>query len=166
MTDAWNFRDFKTVVFDMIFLMKAIQAKRYGSAADVLDLAYDVPEPSVNGPDDVLIRVLATAITVGDHRNLNGSTARVRAPPAFPFIPCHDVCGIVEQIGSAVNCFKVFLVFMSERLEIVLPAQANLQTMVRSQSTVLSRQSIQPLSLKMLILCPRLVPAAVPNEHL
>jgi NADPH:quinone reductase-like Zn-dependent oxidoreductase len=55
----------------------------------------------------MLIRTLAASISVGDHRNLNGSTALVRSPPSFPFIPCHDVCGIVQVVGSKAEGFKV-----------------------------------------------------------
>lgn len=61
-----------------------------------------VPKPQISGPDDVLIRVEAVAICGTDTRALAN-------PPVYNFtdgiIVGHEVCGIVEEVGSHVtNC--------------------------------------------------------------
>ncbi|KAL3898736.1 MAG: hypothetical protein SGCHY_002540, partial [Lobulomycetales sp.] len=77
--------------------MKAIVCKTFGKEPrELLSLENDWEKPQPDQRDSVLIRVLTCSISPGDWRNMNGSTAYVRSPPSFPFIPCHDVCGIVE----------------------------------------------------------------------
>ncbi|SHJ84176.1 L-iditol 2-dehydrogenase [Dethiosulfatibacter aminovorans DSM 17477] len=61
----------------------------------------DVPVPQI-GPDDVLIKVKAVGICGSDMPIFAG----IREVP-IPMIPGHEFSGIIEEIGSNVNKFKV-----------------------------------------------------------
>jgi len=77
--------------------MKALVLRKY------MELAVeDVPEPQIQAPDDVLIRIKATAICGSDVHGLDGSTGR-RKPP---LIMGHEAAGIVEAVGTAVSSVK------------------------------------------------------------
>ncbi len=57
----------------------------------------EVPDP-VPGPDEVRIRVRATAL---NHMDL-WLTTGLPKPPRFPHVPGNDVAGVIESVGSAV----------------------------------------------------------------
>src|SRR5436305_15157336 len=87
--------------------MKAIVQRRYGSP-DVLQLR-DVDEPVV-GDDQVLVRVHAAAVSIGDWHLLRGVpyvirlVAGLRRPRRE--IPGLDVAGQVEAVGRNVRQFR------------------------------------------------------------
>ncbi len=53
----------------------------------------ELEAPAV-GPTDVLVRVAASGICHTDHAAVAGST-----PIPFPFVPGHEGCGTVEEVG-------------------------------------------------------------------
>jgi NADPH:quinone reductase-like Zn-dependent oxidoreductase len=87
--------------------MKAIVQRRYGSP-DVLQL-WDVDEPAV-GDDEVLVRVHAAAVNIGDWHLLRGVpyvirlVAGLRRPRRQ--IPGLDIAGQVEAVGPSVTQFR------------------------------------------------------------
>ncbi len=83
--------------------MKAVQVHEYGPK-DVLRYG-EVADPIVND-DDVLIRVIGTAVNPIDWKIRSGSM-RNMLPLALPFIPGWDVSGVVDAVGPAVTRFAV-----------------------------------------------------------
>ncbi len=86
-------------------VMRAVRYDRYGPP-DVLSLVeVPVPEP---GPDQVLLRVLATSVNLSDWETLTGWPAysRIEGPrrPARPVLGS-DVAGVVESVGAGVSAF-------------------------------------------------------------
>jgi NADPH:quinone reductase-like Zn-dependent oxidoreductase len=82
--------------------MKAISYRRYGGP-EVLELG-EVRDPKV-GPDSVLIRVRAAAVSPVDWKAQAGYLDPV-LDAVFPVIPGWDVAGVVEQTGPAVTGFQ------------------------------------------------------------
>ena len=88
--------------------MKAVRLFDYGGP-DVLRYE-DYPQPDF-GPRDVKVRVLATTISQFDVKYRKGVLAKVKLPgrKAFP-MPMQlgrDTAGVVEEVGSEVDRFKV-----------------------------------------------------------
>lgn len=89
--------------------MMAIVQDQYGSA-DVLQLR-DIDKPEV-GPDDVLIRVYAAGVHVGDWHLMSGEPYLMRII-GFGFrgpkarVRGMDVAGVVEAVGQNVTRFQV-----------------------------------------------------------
>src|SRR5690242_17860370 len=87
--------------------MKAIVQRRYG-APDVLHLR-DVDEPAI-GDDEVLVRVHAAAVNIGDWHLMRGvpyvmrMVSGLRRPKRE--IPGLDMAGQVEVVGSSVRQFR------------------------------------------------------------
>ena len=88
--------------------MQAIVQDRYGTA-DVLAL-HEVDQPKV-GDDDVLVRVHAAGVHIGDWHLMTGQPylmriagVGLRAPKAR--VPGTDVAGIVEAVGTNVTRFR------------------------------------------------------------
>ncbi|MDX9827442.1 MAG: alcohol dehydrogenase catalytic domain-containing protein, partial [Spirochaetia bacterium] len=63
----------------------------------------DYPEPALRAPDDVIVRVRASAICGSDVHGMDGSTGR-RIPP---IVMGHEAAGEIIETGSAVEGFKV-----------------------------------------------------------
>src|SRR5215471_4956940 len=88
-------------------MMKAIVQTRYGSP-DVLQLR-DVAKPVASG-DQVLVRVQAAAVNIGDWHLLRGVpyvirlVAGLRAPRRE--IPGLDIAGQVDAVGDDVRRFR------------------------------------------------------------
>ncbi len=61
----------------------------------------ELEAPAV-GPSDVLVRVAASGICHTDHAAIAGLT-----PIPFPFVPGHEGCGTVEEVGADVRGVKV-----------------------------------------------------------
>ena len=60
--------------------------------------AVDLPDP-IPGPFDVRIKVLACGVCRTDLHVVDGDLPE----PAIPIIPGHEIVGVVEQVGSAVE---------------------------------------------------------------
>src|SRR5687768_3556195 len=74
--------------------MKAWQANAFGRPTEVLRLVdIDIPVP---GPEEALLRVLATNIGLPDRMMLEGRYFLVRTPPVTPG---QEVVGVVEAVG-------------------------------------------------------------------
>ncbi len=88
--------------------MKAIVQHKYGSPDDVLELK-DIDKPVV-GDDDVLVRVHAAGVNIGDCLMITGLPYIMR--PAFTMlrpknsVPGTDVAGHVEAVGKNVKQFQ------------------------------------------------------------
>jgi L-iditol 2-dehydrogenase len=64
----------------------------------------DVPQPTIERPDQVLVRLEATTICGSDVHMFHG-----RHPPnerGFPSVIGHEGAGVVEAVGAAVSAFK------------------------------------------------------------
>src|SRR6187455_2200818 len=88
--------------------MKAIMQTRYGSAR-VLETR-DIDKPAV-GDDEVLVRVRAASIHVGDWILMTGSPFVMRfvsglRKPKNP-VPGTDIAGVVEAIGRDVQRLRI-----------------------------------------------------------
>jgi NADPH:quinone reductase-like Zn-dependent oxidoreductase len=118
--------------------MRAIVQDRYGSA-DVLELR-DIETP-VAGSDDVLLRVHAASVFIGDWHVMTGLPYLGRL--AFGFrapklrVRGQDVAGTVEAVGDGVTRFQVgdevfgtsrgsFADYANARQDMVAPKPANL----------------------------------------
>lgn len=82
--------------------MKAFVVDHYRKKAP-LRLA-DMPEPKI-GPNDVLVRIGATAINLLDSKIRDGEF-KLFLPYRPPFILGHDLAGTVQQVGANVRQFK------------------------------------------------------------
>ncbi len=87
--------------------MKAIVYQKYGSADQLKIQEVEKPQP---GPQDVLIKILATSVNKADWFLLNGKPFPVRLMAGM-FSPKNqilgaDVAGVVEKVGDQVKQFK------------------------------------------------------------
>ena len=83
--------------------MKAIQYKAFGGS-DVIELV-EIPVPSLENENDVLIQVYATSVNPLDMKIRSGILQQIR-PVEIPFIPGSDAAGVVMAIGSKVTKFS------------------------------------------------------------
>jgi NADPH:quinone reductase-like Zn-dependent oxidoreductase len=70
-----------------------------GDANQHLTMCTSWPRPSVKA-GQLLIRVLACSTAAGDVHMMSGRLSLVLKPPAWPYVPGMDVCGVVEEIGA------------------------------------------------------------------
>lgn len=83
--------------------MKAIAINQYGSP-DVLQWTeFPTPLPK---PQELLIEIHACALNPIDFKLRSGAKKEIMSLQ-FPFIPGCDVSGVVKQMGSEVNNFKI-----------------------------------------------------------
>ena len=100
--------------------MKACQGSGYGAPQDMLRVETGVKIPSLAALADsipkrqrkdwAIIKVHAVALAPGDCRVLSGKTAPLQGPPAFPYVPGGDVCGVITELDDEVPAdlpFKV-----------------------------------------------------------
>jgi len=78
--------------------MKALVLEAYNK----LVYREDYPEPRLRAPDDVIVRIRASAICGSDVHGMDGSTGR-RIPP---IVMGHEAAGEIVETGSAVRLFK------------------------------------------------------------
>ena len=83
--------------------MKAVRFHEYGDQ-DVL--RYEDAEEPVPGPDEVRIRVAATAFNPVD-AGIRGGYLRDPFPVALPHVPGIDVAGTVDAVGAQVTARRV-----------------------------------------------------------
>ncbi len=84
--------------------MKAIQYKTYGNS-DVIEQV-EVPTPSIQSENDVLIQVKAVGVNPVDMKIRMGFMKAIR-PVEMPFIPGGEAAGVIVAIGTSVSKFKV-----------------------------------------------------------
>jgi NADPH:quinone reductase-like Zn-dependent oxidoreductase len=84
--------------------MKAIQYKDYGNS-DVIEQV-DIPVPSIESGNDVLVQVKAAGVNPVDIKIGMGFMKAVR-PVEIPFIPGGEAAGIIAAVGDDVSTFKV-----------------------------------------------------------
>lgn len=84
--------------------MKAIQYRTYGSS-DVIEQV-EIPTPSIQNRNDVLIQVKAVGVNPIDMKIRMGFMKAVR-PVQMPFIPGGEASGIIVAIGDEVSSFKL-----------------------------------------------------------
>lgn len=77
--------------------MKAALLKEFGKPLAIEEV--DTPKP---GHGEVLIRVKAAGLCGTDVDIIDGHLS----PPTMPLIPCHEIAGVVEEIGPAVKEVK------------------------------------------------------------
>jgi NADPH:quinone reductase-like Zn-dependent oxidoreductase len=77
--------------------VKAIRITEYGKPPALTE----VPTPTI-GPDEVLVRVRATALNHLDLVEASGM-AKQFFPIELPWIPGHELSGIVERVGAQVH---------------------------------------------------------------
>mmetsp|Transcript_17708 Transcript_17708/g.25984 ORF Transcript_17708/g.25984 Transcript_17708/m.25984 type:complete len:473 (-) Transcript_17708:491-1909(-) len=56
---------------------------------------------------DMIIRVLTCSTSPADTLMMKGDIVFLHPSKGFPYVPCMDVCGVVEEIDSGVTEFKV-----------------------------------------------------------
>lgn len=81
-----------------LFLMKAAFYEKQGSAYEVLKVG-ELPKPSP-GPDEVLVRVLVSAVNPSDIKARTGFSSQM---PYARIIPHQDGAGVIEAIGENVS---------------------------------------------------------------
>jgi len=77
--------------------MKAIRLLEYGGQL----VFNDVPVPTI-ARDEILVKVKSTAVNHLDLVKASGEAARQILPIDLPWIPGHEVSGVIEQIGSEI----------------------------------------------------------------
>lgn len=91
-------------------MMKTVVHRKYGDP-DVLTMG-EIVKPAP-GDDDVLIRVVAAGVSIGDHHIITGKPYLVRLSPfgGFPrpkhMVPGTAMSGRVVAVGANVNGFRV-----------------------------------------------------------
>ncbi len=78
--------------------MKAVRVHEYGSAPS-LD---EVPDPGIEGPSDVLVRVDAAGVCRTDLHIIEGQWAD-KSGVELPYVIGHENAGTVVEVGSAVT---------------------------------------------------------------
>ncbi|UJR17261.1 hypothetical protein I4U23_004156 [Adineta vaga] len=87
-------------------VMVAAQQITYGNVRDVLKLDDNVVVPRELTSKQVLVRVYAASINPADCKLLYGDVSLV-IRYSFPHIPGGDIAGIVVDVGSAVERFRI-----------------------------------------------------------
>jgi NADPH:quinone reductase-like Zn-dependent oxidoreductase len=109
MTLAQSIRSFETTQ-SLSTTMRAIVHPRYG-APDVLQLG-EIERP-VPGDEDVLVRVHAAAVSIGDHHLVTGKPYVIRLSPhagmlrPLSRVPGTALSGRVEAVGAKVTTLRV-----------------------------------------------------------
>jgi NAD+-dependent secondary alcohol dehydrogenase Adh1 len=88
--------------------MKAAVLENYDTSLGRQDFVVykDVPEPMIQGPNDIIVRVGGAGVCRTDLHVIEGLW-RDRVPVKLPYIMGHENAGWIEAIGSAVETVKV-----------------------------------------------------------
>ena len=82
--------------------MKAVQVFGYNEPVKMVD----VPEPKIESPTDVIIRVGGAGVCRTDLHILEGIWRQALGDPQLPYTIGHENAGWVEEVGSAVTTLK------------------------------------------------------------
>src|ERR1700676_1312450 len=82
----------------MAKMMKAAVVREFGKPPVIEDVPVPVP-----GPGEILVKVMACGVC---HTDLHAAEGDWPVKPSLPFIPGHEVAGIVAALGPGVTDFK------------------------------------------------------------
>jgi alcohol dehydrogenase, propanol-preferring len=82
----------------MTRMMKAAVVHKFGQPLMIEDVPVPVP-----GPGEILVKVMACGVC---HTDLHAAEGDWPVKPALPFIPGHEVAGVVAALGPGVTDFK------------------------------------------------------------
>jgi propanol-preferring alcohol dehydrogenase len=82
----------------MTKMMKAAVVRKFGHHLMIEDVPVPVP-----GPGEILVKVMACGVC---HTDLHAAEGDWPVKPALPFIPGHEVAGVVAALGPGVTEFK------------------------------------------------------------
>ena len=82
----------------MAKMMKAAVLRAFGKPLAIEDVAVPVP-----GPGEVLVKVIACGVC---HTDLHAVEGDWPVKPTPPFIPGHEVAGVVAALGAGVTDLK------------------------------------------------------------
>lgn len=83
-------------------MMKAAVYKSFNGPIEILS----VPKPKISSPTCVIIQVMATGVCRSDWHGWKGHDDDIKTH-GFPFIPGHELSGIVVEIGESVQKLRV-----------------------------------------------------------
>jgi alcohol dehydrogenase len=83
-------------------MMKAAVYKNFNDPIEILS----VPKPKLNSSASVIIQVMATGVCRSDWHGWKGHDDDIRSH-GFPFIPGHELSGIIVEIGRSVKKLKI-----------------------------------------------------------
>jgi NAD+-dependent secondary alcohol dehydrogenase Adh1 len=88
--------------------MKAAQLYQYDPAMNVELVVENIPEPNINSPEDVVVRVGAAGLCRTDLHIIEGVWRSVMDPEhtLLPYVMGHENAGWVEAVGSGVRFVK------------------------------------------------------------
>src|SRR5271166_5412514 len=78
--------------------MKAAVVRAFGKPLTIEEIPVPVP-----GPGEVLVKVLACGVC---HTDLHAADGDWPAKPKLPFVPGHEVAGVVAAVGPGITDFK------------------------------------------------------------
>src|SRR6266568_6958813 len=84
--------------FKMAKTMKAAVVRQFGKPLVIEDVTVPVP-----GPGELLVKVMACGVC---HTDLHAAEGDWPVKPSLPFIPGHEVAGIVAALGPGVTDFR------------------------------------------------------------
>ena len=82
--------------------MKAVRVHEYGKPPTI----DDIPEPTLQGPLDVLVKVDAAGVCRTDLHIIEGQWAE-KSGVALPYVIGHENAGTVVEVGAAVGSVAV-----------------------------------------------------------
>lgn len=83
-------------------MMKAAVYKRFNEPIQILS----VPRPKLKSPTSVVIQVMATGVCRSDWHGWKGHDDDIKTH-GFPFIPGHELSGIIVEVGKSVNKLRI-----------------------------------------------------------
>ena len=88
--------------------MKAVCFSKFGPTVDsALELSTNIPKPFISSPSEILIRVHVAALNPHDKWRVQGRAAIMKPEDYDQSILGQDVAGIVQEVGTDVQKFKV-----------------------------------------------------------
>lgn len=83
-------------------IMKAAVYKKFNEPIEILS----VPKPKIRSPDSVIVQVMATGVCRSDWHGWKGHDDDIKTH-GFPFIPGHELSGIVVEKGKSVEKLRI-----------------------------------------------------------
>ena len=122
-----------------------MQALTYHGSKDVR--VESVPDPIIQEPDDVILRVTATAICGSDLHLYRGKIPQVKDGDIFG----HEFMGIVEEVGSAVTAVNIgdrviipFVIACGNCFYCAMNLHAACETTNTGRGAILNKKQIPP----------------------